>query len=235
MLTNNGWTRSGWGLVMGGVLLALISACSLFNRQPVAVIAVSPDAGYAPLSVSLDGRGSYDRDGSIVRHEWTLGDGEIASDSHLTHVYTAQANYRVILCVTDDHGATASDEVSVSVSRFDATGAWTGVIRNDVDVPMRGPYALDLMLWQQVSDNSLSGTVKWASVLGFDVYLPIVTGQAVGPRLDITARGWLLSGPGTVIPLTWYSVCLTGRFENGSLQGTGSWNDGTAFHWTAWK
>jgi len=219
---------------MGVILLALIPACSLFNKPPVVVIAVSPNAGFAPLSVSLDGRGSYDRDGSVVRYEWSLGDGETVSKSHLTHVYTAPANYQATLCVTDNDGATVCNAVSIFVSRLDLTGTWRGTIRNDVDVPLRGPYALDLMLWQQVSDNSLSGAVEWAAVTGFTISIPIEVGYVTGTELHITASGLYSPSPGG-FPYAWYTVRLVGRFESGSLQGTGSWDDGTTFHWTARK
>jgi hypothetical protein len=137
----------------------------------------------------------------------------------------------VILCVTDDDGATGIAEATVSVSRLDLTGTWTGVIRDDVDVPLRGPYALNLVLYQ-VGDGSLIGSVGWAAVIGFDATLPIKSGQVAGTGLDIAASGFLCAGS---LGCAWYSVHLAGRFDGQGLVGTGTWDDGATFRWTAWK
>lgn len=223
-------------LLGAGILLTLTTSCALFNKQPVAVIAVSPDSGFAPLQVLLDGGGSYDPDGIVVTYEWTLGDGRTASGEQIDHAYLAAANYRVILRVTDDDGDIGRSEANILVSRFDLTGQWTGVIRNALDAPPRGPYALDLILYQQVVDNSLSGMVRWKAIAGHNISIsiPIKSGCVTGTELHITASGLFSPNP-DLFGYAWYSIYLHGRLEGQVLQGTGSWDDGTSFHWSAWK
>ncbi len=231
---SNGWKSGVRCLISVSILLGLTTACSLFNRPPVAVIAVTPNAGFAPLEVLLDAKGSYDPDGSAVKYEWTVGDGASSFDEQLRHVYASQANYRVVLRVTDDDGATGTAEATVSVSRLDLTGTWAGVIRDDVDVPLRGPYALNLVLCQ-MGDDSLVGSVGWTALIGFNITLPIKTGHVVGTNLDIVASG-LFSADPAHFDYVFHSVHLTGRFDGGALQGMGSWDDdGTTFQWAAWS
>ncbi|MEL7159853.1 MAG: hypothetical protein AAFN92_03775, partial [Bacteroidota bacterium] len=43
------------------------------NLPPVAVATATPDEGLATLSVSLDGGGSTDADGTIVGYSWDWG------------------------------------------------------------------------------------------------------------------------------------------------------------------
>jgi subtilisin family serine protease len=60
--------------------------------------------------------GSVDADGTVVRHAWDLGDGSSADVANPGHTYTAGGTYTVRLTVTDDDGASASFEQSLSVS-----------------------------------------------------------------------------------------------------------------------
>lgn len=59
---------------------------------------------------SFDASGSRDADGTVVRYDWTFGDGTSATrtTSSVTHDYPATGTYPVTLTVTDDSGATAT-------------------------------------------------------------------------------------------------------------------------------
>jgi PKD repeat protein len=67
------------------------------------------------LACSFDGSGSTD-DGTIVSHEWDLGDGATATVAAPSHTYTAAGTYNVTLMVTDDAGQTDSITQTVTVS-----------------------------------------------------------------------------------------------------------------------
>jgi len=75
-----------------------------------------PTSGQAPLTVSFDGSGSSDPDGTIVSYVWSFGDGEGSSDMSPIHDYTLAGTYTAQLTVTDDEGATASASQTVRVS-----------------------------------------------------------------------------------------------------------------------
>src|SRR5690606_10636853 len=64
---------------------------------------------------AFDGSGSSDADGAIVAYDWDFGDGAQASGASVSHAYQAAGDYTVVLAVTDDDGARATDEVLVEV------------------------------------------------------------------------------------------------------------------------
>lgn len=88
------------------------------NALPVA------DAGPDRLAVPgeilvLDGGGSLDPDGDVVRWTWDLGDGATASGPSVEHVYTRPGAYQVRLEVQDDTGhamAIDHDEARVVIN-----------------------------------------------------------------------------------------------------------------------
>gem|GEM_PF-4463066 len=59
--------------------------------------------------------GSQDLDGTIVRWQWTLGDGTSKNAKNFTHNYTQNGTYQILLTVTDDDGATNSTQMSIYV------------------------------------------------------------------------------------------------------------------------
>jgi ribosomal protein L14 len=93
------------------------------NQPPVAAAGNSIVMTLPTNATTLDGRVSYDPDGSIVRWQWTLISGPAAPvivnpNAAVTAVNNLiQGTYSFRLTVTDDAGATASDEVQVIVNR----------------------------------------------------------------------------------------------------------------------
>lgn len=81
------------------------------NDPPTAVIA-SVATG---LSVTFDGSGSSDPDGSIASYAWDFGDHSTSTEAAPVHVFAAAGTYTVTLIVTDDHGATGSTTTDVTV------------------------------------------------------------------------------------------------------------------------
>ena len=74
------------------------------NQPPVPSIAASSVTGAAPLSVSVNGAGSSDPDGSIVSYAWDFGNGQTATGPLASTTYTAQGSYQIRLTVTDNRG-----------------------------------------------------------------------------------------------------------------------------------
>lgn len=91
------------------------------NQRPVANAGTDTTITYPANSVTLDGAASKDADGSIVTWAWT----KIAGPSQFSITSAGTANttvtglavgvYAFQLTVTDDKGATASDDVTVTV------------------------------------------------------------------------------------------------------------------------
>jgi len=116
------------------------------NQPPVAVAAVTPDHGSAPLTVQFSSVDSYDPDGTITAFFWDFGDGSTSSEPNPAHTYTSVNTFLATLTVTDNVGATHSDNVSVNVQdgttvyAGDVSGTWTASgspyrIEGDITVP----------------------------------------------------------------------------------------------------
>lgn len=72
---------------------------------PVASFTITPNA----MSITADGGGSYDPDGTVVRYDWDWGDGSAhGSGAVAGHTYATTGPWPVTLTVTDSQGLTAT-------------------------------------------------------------------------------------------------------------------------------
>lgn len=94
------------------------------NTPPTAE-ANGPYNGTAGMPVSFSSAGSADAGGSIGSYAWTFGDGATSSTANPQHVYATAGTYVAQLTVTDNGGATASDQANVVVSGSGAGGGST--------------------------------------------------------------------------------------------------------------
>jgi hypothetical protein len=86
------------------------------NVPPVADLSAGePYQGFVGESLVFDGSKSADLDGHLVKWYWTFGDGYDGSGKVITYAYMFAGTYPVVLTVTDNKGATATDEASVVI------------------------------------------------------------------------------------------------------------------------
>ncbi len=71
--------------------------------------------GTAGVAVNFSSAGSQDEDGTIVSFAWSFGDGTSSSDANPAHTYASPALYNVSLTVTDDDGATNTDNTTAEI------------------------------------------------------------------------------------------------------------------------
>jgi chitodextrinase len=90
-----------------------ISFC-LVNQSPSADAGADQQA-IAGETVSFDGTGSTDPDGTIASYAWDFGDQSTGTGATTTHAYSAAGSHTVTLTVTDDDGATDADTLTVTV------------------------------------------------------------------------------------------------------------------------
>lgn len=81
------------------------------NKPPVAAFTVAVNGLTAQFT-----DGSTDPDGRIVSRAWSFGDGGSATSANPAHSYAAAGSYTVRLTVTDDSGATATVQRTVTAS-----------------------------------------------------------------------------------------------------------------------
>lgn len=85
------------------------------NHTPVASFVVSPDSGYVYEDILFDASSSYDPDGSIASYDWEFGDWGIGTGETITRSFTTPSSFMVRLEVTDESGARAATERSLSI------------------------------------------------------------------------------------------------------------------------
>jgi PKD repeat protein len=88
------------------------------NIAPAADVVATPSSGTAPLSVSFDGSGSSDVDGTVASYAWNFGNGQNGSGPTPPPViYTLPGTYTATLTVTDNKGATGTATQLITVVR----------------------------------------------------------------------------------------------------------------------
>lgn len=85
------------------------------QQGPQAVLNASTDQGDAPLTVTFDASGSQDDDGQITAYDWDFGDGTSAFGAQVTHTFTQDGTYVVVLTVTNDEGEMATARQTITV------------------------------------------------------------------------------------------------------------------------
>ncbi len=93
---------------------------------------------------TLDGSASVDPDGTIINYTWTMGPTTLGSSSlpTLFSIFPAGENV-VTLTVTDNSGATDSDDVTITVNRRPVADAGPDAVVDDMDDSGQETVALD--------------------------------------------------------------------------------------------
>jgi uncharacterized repeat protein (TIGR02543 family) len=86
------------------------------NQNPSAE-ANGPYSGFINEEITFDGSGSTDDAGIITNYTWDFGDSATGYGVNPMHVYSTYGEYIVILTVTDDDGATDTDETTALISQ----------------------------------------------------------------------------------------------------------------------
>ena len=110
------------------VLDAPLSGTGL-NNPPVA----DPDGPYTGIegqTITLEGSGSYDTDGTITLYEWDIDNNGTydysSSSSTQNHTYAQDGTYTVRLRVTDNDGATDEATTTADIPDTSPTADFTG-------------------------------------------------------------------------------------------------------------
>jgi len=121
---------------------------------------------------------SFDWDGTIAARAWDFGDGQTSQDANPVHAYAADGTYTVRLAVTDDNGASAFRERTVTVR---AAGSPIGLTISGRKV--KGRLWVDMLwngattTWVQIRYNGAHLTT--VQNLGYFTHNTTITGGGV--------------------------------------------------------
>lgn len=96
------------------------------NSAPLPIGIVSKHTAATGESLSFDGSGATDFDGTVTAHTWAFGDGSTASQAVVDHAYAAPGTYTPQLTVRDDDGGSATFSLDPIVVTGPAPGDGAG-------------------------------------------------------------------------------------------------------------
>lgn len=111
------------------------------NAGPDQTVVDTDDNGSEILF--LDGRASTDSDGSVVQYSWAIDGTEIATGDLASYNF-AVGTYTVTLTVTDDDGATDTDEVTITVVAAPPEATLQGTLSLEGRSDYSGNISVDL-------------------------------------------------------------------------------------------
>ncbi len=141
------------------------------NQSPVADAGPDQNVDASVSSVSLDGSASYDPDGSITKYQWiqVSGRGGVTitnTGAVKPTVYgLSSGSYVFQLTVTDNAGATATDQVQVTMTQAAQTG--TVIANAGTDTSIQYPATLAILNgWGSSAVNTTITHYSWTQVSG---------------------------------------------------------------------
>ncbi len=129
------------------------------NQYPVADASLSEQTGFIGSILVFNGSQSYDPDGYLTKWSWDFGDGTTGAGERTIHAYQTVGSYTVILTITDNKGATATDTISVEIGS--ANWPPTKPVINGIRIGAKNtPYSFTL--YATDADNDfLQYTMNW--------------------------------------------------------------------------
>lgn len=126
------------------------------GNQPPVANAGGPYSGTPGTPVSFSSAGSSDPDGSIASYSWTFGDGGSSTSQNPTHTYAAAGSFTAGLTVTDNLGATASSQASVTITGGGSGGplTWTSTFGGFEQVLGTYPLSITLNLGTDIPETT---------------------------------------------------------------------------------
>jgi hypothetical protein len=153
---------------------------------------VNDDNGDGVASVTLNGSGSFDPDGVIVTYEWQEGQTVLGTTPSITASFTARS-HTVTLTVTDEDGATGTDEVLVTVNPNQPPVAEAGPDQTVADTDGSNSETVTLTAAGSADPDGIIATFEWReglTLLGNTASISIDLGVGVHPiTLTVTDNG----------------------------------------------
>lgn len=173
------------------------------NLPPTVAPTATPAAGTEPLPVAFTANAS-DPDGAIASVLWLFGDGDISNDVNPNHTYVCDGDYTATVQATDDQGAVASGDISVSVAAAGGPVTYQCDVQPVFDANCISCHGSSAGLNVQTCDDLQSGSNH---------------GSVIDPGSKETSVLWQRIDAGTMPP-------QGGRLPQSTIDGIGAWIDG---------
>ena len=167
------------------------------NQPPVASFGVSPASPTVGQSVTFDGTGSHDNDGTIASYVWDFGDGTGGPGaSSVTHTFANAQSYLVRLTVTDNNGAANTASRSLPVTSAlpplpDLRGYWAfneGSGKSAADSSGNGNTG---NTWSAVRCASADSSTALLFANVPDSIVQIANSLSLNPTSQLTIEAWI--------------------------------------------
>jgi mono/diheme cytochrome c family protein len=114
---SSGLSTNGNSNTTGDAVSSITTAVSVSAGapQPPTAQISAPQSASVNQTVTFDGSGSYDPDGTIVSYAWDFGDGHTSTGAVTINTFTAAGTYTVTLTVTDADGLSNTTFVDITV------------------------------------------------------------------------------------------------------------------------
>lgn len=186
------------------------------NRQPVALASADPDAGPAPLAVTLDGSAAYDPDDEPLTYLWDTGDTATGNTAMVNHVYPAGV-YLAELLVDDGNGGAATSAPVRVVSGNERPTA-TVLTPADEATYMAG----DLFTFAGEGLDAEEGALPCSSFSWRVIFHHLAhTHPFLGPIEGVCNGQFSIADTGETSPFVYYEVRLETR-DSGAPLGPGA-------------
>lgn len=160
------------------------TANDLDNSAPNAVIFSSGSTGPAPLLVQFDASNSSDSDGMVVSWLWDFGNGQSSDKSQASAEYSSAGSYTVVLTITDNLGATSTEQTLVTVQ-----DAEVDFSQNSTDIAERYSVGDSVSIMGFATQDSvmLSGVeLQWQASIYEDENTNVFFASATGDHFEFT-------------------------------------------------
>lgn len=170
--------------------MSAAAAYLITNQPPTVQTVLSSTTAQAPVTITAS-TVAADADGSIASGTINFGDGTLVNAMTASHVYSAAGTFTVTSTVTDNLGATASSNATVTVTNIPskveiASPANAASVSSPMRIVATGSSGAAVTSMQVYIDNVLSHQSSGANL---DTSLSVMAGARY-----IVVKGWDASG-----------------------------------------
>ncbi len=148
-----------------------ITATGAGNQSPVVTITASRTSGVAPLRVSFTVFAN-DPDGQVVGYSWDFGDGQTSAIASPEHNYQTPGTYLARLTVTDNGGATANAQTTITVDAGEPVEPVVHILSPNTRIKVSSGQTLTIKwtvtgtgLYRQDIQYTVDGGSRWTDIV----------------------------------------------------------------------